>query len=266
MLSEAVTRSVGDVFCEEAKCVPRLRNSVTAITKLDVVKVKLAWCQDWLRFDTEISSRLVASAAIDLIFSATWYVLVRHQSMIVNPNNRYRRYGFGGFSKFAMDSVVMDQQFHCKFACQLYKSLGQQLQVEEVQQIILSAVETEKQFARGVVHAVYGNSEGPRLASKWYADDHVRGCSCCSSLVPGSPGSFPECVVQRCEAAADWLLHELGCPALFHWPREKMLELRSELRNESAKRTRALFFERPRTLVREPTAQGRLCFDEDLDF
>jgi hypothetical protein len=265
MLSETVKRSMGDVFCEDTKCVPRLRNTVTAITDLDVVKVKLAWCQDWLRFDTEISSRLVASAAIDLIFGATWYVLVRHQSMIVNPNNRHR---FGGFSKFAMDSMVMDQQFHCEFACQLYKSLGQQLLVEEIQQIILSAVETEKQFARGVVHAVYGNSEGPRLASKWYADDRFPGCcNQCSSLVPGSPGSFSECVVQRCEAAADWLLHELGCPALFHWPRKKMLELRSE----KSKRT-TNFFElraselRARNLVREPSAQESLCFDEDLDF
>lgn len=146
-----------------------------AIETIDCVKKKAEWALRWID-NGSFAERLVAFAAVEgIFFSGSFCSIFWLKKRGLMP----------GLS-FSNELISRDEGLHCDFACLLYNNhLKNKLPKEQVQQIILDAVEIEKEF---VVDAL-----------------PVR-------LI----GMNSDSMTQYIEFVADRLLVELGCKKVFN--------------------------------------------------
>lgn len=107
-----------------------------AIETLDCVKKKANWALRWINKGS-FAERLVAFAAVEgIFFSGSFCSIFWLKKRGLMP----------GLS-FSNELISRDEGLHCDFACLLYtKHLIYKLPKEQVQQIIMDAVEIEKDF------------------------------------------------------------------------------------------------------------------------
>lgn len=107
-----------------------------AIETLDCVKKKANWALRWINKGS-FAERLVAFAAVEgIFFSGSFCSIFWLKKRGLMP----------GLS-FSNELISRDEGLHCDFACLLYKKhLIYKLPKEQVKQIIMDAVEIEKDF------------------------------------------------------------------------------------------------------------------------
>lgn len=107
-----------------------------AIDTLDCVKKKADWALRWIEKGS-FAERLVAFAAVEgIFFSGSFCSIFWLKKRGLMP----------GLS-FSNELISRDEGLHCDFACLLYnKHVNNKLSKEEVQKIIVDAVEIEKEF------------------------------------------------------------------------------------------------------------------------
>jgi ribonucleoside-diphosphate reductase beta chain len=146
-----------------------------ALDTIDCVRKKADWALRWID-NGSFAERLVAFAAVEgIFFSGSFCSIFWLKKRGLMP----------GLS-FSNELISRDEGLHCDFACLLYtKHLIHQLSKEQVQEIILDAVEIEKEFVTDALPV---------------------------KLI----GMNAELMAQYIEFVADRLLTELGNPKVFN--------------------------------------------------
>ncbi len=122
-----------DTYIKDSKEKDYLFN---AIDTLDPVKKKAEWALRWIE-QGSFAERLVAFAAVEgIFFSGSFCSIFWLKKRGLMP----------GLS-FSNELISRDEGLHCDFACLLYSNhLVNKMSKEDVQKIILDAVEIEKDF------------------------------------------------------------------------------------------------------------------------
>jgi ribonucleoside-diphosphate reductase beta chain len=146
-----------------------------ALETVDCVKKKADWALRWID-QGNFAERLVAFAAVEgIFFSGSFCAIFWLKKRGLMP----------GLS-FSNELISRDEGLHCDFACLLYNNhVNNKLSKDKVKEIILNAVEIEKEF---IIDAL-----------------PVR-------LI----GMNSEAMGQYIEFVADRLLNELGCEKVFN--------------------------------------------------
>lgn len=106
-----------------------------AMETVACVKKKADWALRWISKGT-FAERLVAFAAVEgIFFSGSFCSIFWLKKRGLMP----------GLS-FANELISRDEGLHCDFACLLYSQLKNKLPLKTVQEIIISAVENEREF------------------------------------------------------------------------------------------------------------------------
>lgn len=145
-----------------------------AIETVPCVSKKAEWALRWID-QGGFAERLIAFSAVEgIFFSGSFCSIFWLKKRGLMP----------GLS-FANELISRDEGLHCDFACLLYSQLVNKLPVEQVQKIILSAVEIEREFVKDALPV--------RLI-----------------------GMNADLMCQYIEFVADRLLVALGSPKIFH--------------------------------------------------
>jgi ribonucleoside-diphosphate reductase beta chain len=122
-----------DSYIQEPKEKDRL---LRAIETIDCVKKKADWALKWIDSDNFVE-RLISFAAVEgIFFSGSFCSIFWLKKRGLMP----------GLS-FSNELISRDEGLHCDFACLLYSDhIKNQLPQERVYEIILNAVEIEKEF------------------------------------------------------------------------------------------------------------------------
>lgn len=106
-----------------------------AIDTVPCVGKKAAWALKWIENGT-FAERLVAFAAVEgIFFSGSFCSLFWLKKRGLMPG-----------LTFSNELISRDEGMHCEFACLLYSMLSNKLSKEAVTEIIIDAVEIEKEF------------------------------------------------------------------------------------------------------------------------
>jgi len=119
------------------KHIPCYKNSLfNAIDTMDCVRKKADWALRWIE-NGSFAERLVAFAAVEGIFFSGSFCSIFW----------LKKRGFMPGLAFSNELISRDEGLHCDFACLLYtQHLVNKLSKEQVQNIIMDAVEIEKEF------------------------------------------------------------------------------------------------------------------------
>lgn len=108
-----------------------------AVDTLPCVKKKADWALRWISKGS-FKECLVAFAAVEgIFFSGSFCSIFWLKKRGLMP----------GLS-FANELISRDEGLHCDFACEIYRNLVEKLPIDTVRDIILSAVEIEKEFVQ----------------------------------------------------------------------------------------------------------------------
>ncbi len=133
-----------------------------AMETLDCVKKKAEWALRWIE-KGNFAERLVAFAAVEgIFFSGSFCSIFWLKKRGLMP----------GLS-FSNELISRDEGLHCDFACLLYNDhVKNKLDKSEILQIILDAVEIEKEFVTDAlpVRLIGMNSEAMSLYIEFVAD------------------------------------------------------------------------------------------------
>lgn len=111
-----------------------------AIETLDCVKKKADWALRWIEKGS-FAERLIAFAAVEgIFFSGSFCSIFWLKKRGLMP----------GLS-FSNELISRDEGLHCDFACLLYNNLVNKLPEETVREIIMDAVEYEKEFVTDAI-------------------------------------------------------------------------------------------------------------------
>ena len=145
-----------------------------ALETIECVRKKADWALRWIE-NGSFAERLIAFAAVEgIFFSGSFCSIFWLKKRGLMP----------GLS-FSNELISRDEGLHCDFACLLYNNhVINKLSSEEVQKIILDAVEIEKEFVTDALPV---------------------------KLI----GMNSDLMSQYIEFVADRLLLELGCPKFF---------------------------------------------------
>lgn len=106
-----------------------------AIDTVPAVKKKAEWALRWIE-NGSFAERLVAFAAVEGIFFSGSFCSIFW----------LKKRGLMPGLTFSNELISRDEGLHCEFACELYRMLNGKLSEKEVHDIILDAVEIEKEF------------------------------------------------------------------------------------------------------------------------
>ena len=145
-----------------------------AVDTVPCVGKKAEWALRWIS-NGNFAERLIAFAAVEgIFFSGSFCSIFWLKKRGLMP----------GLS-FANELISRDEGLHCDFACLLYSKLQNKLPVAQVQELISSAVEIEREFVRDAIPV---------------------------KLI----GMNADMMCQYIEFVADRLLLALGCPKLYN--------------------------------------------------
>jgi ribonucleoside-diphosphate reductase beta chain len=109
-----------------------------AITTIPSIQKKAAWAQKWISMDEgkEFAVRLIAFAAVEgIFFSGSFCAIFWLKEQGLMP-------GLTTSNEF----IARDEGLHTEFACELYKEIERKVPEHTVRDIIVDAVEIEKEF------------------------------------------------------------------------------------------------------------------------
>jgi ribonucleoside-diphosphate reductase beta chain len=108
-----------------------------SINSHPIIKKKAEWCFKWMHNDTSFSQRLIAFLAVEGIFFAGSFASIfwiRDRGYLANSLGVANEY------------ISRDETLHAEFACFLYKEFFNDLPEATIKDILLSALELEKDF------------------------------------------------------------------------------------------------------------------------
>merc|ERR1712106_972512 len=143
-----------------------------AIETMPAVAKKADWALKWIGSDAPYSVRVVAFAAVEGIFFSGSFAAIFW----------LKKRGLMPGLTFSNELISRDEGLHCDFACLLFSQLERPPPPHRVRQIIMEAVEIEREFVT-------------------------------SALPVSLIGMNAAQMTQYVEFVADRLLRELGCPA-----------------------------------------------------
>jgi len=151
-----------------------------AISNYPSLKAKADWCNEYTDSNIPFARRLVAWACTEMLFFSTsfaaiFFVKAHHRTM-------------PGLC-FSNELISRDEGLHCKFACVLFRQLKHPPAIDDVHNIIRSAVDAEKTFVID---------------------------SCCARM--------QDAMLTYVEYVGDILCSMLGIPLLYHTPLHAKLE------------------------------------------
>ena len=107
-----------------------------ASQNIDVIKKKADWAIKWINSSHHFSERIVAFAAVEgIFFSGSFCSIYWLKKRSLMPG-----------LTFSNELISRDEGLHCDFACLIYKHLNQKLSQERIYEIIVNAVNIEKEF------------------------------------------------------------------------------------------------------------------------
>ncbi|GAA4797802.1 ribonucleotide-diphosphate reductase subunit beta [Olivibacter ginsenosidimutans] len=106
-----------------------------AIETVPCVKKKAEWALRWIE-NGSFAERLVAFAAVEGIFFSGSFCSIFW----------LKKRGLMPGLTFSNELISRDEGLHCEFACLLYSMLEEKLSKDRVEEIIIDAVEIEKEF------------------------------------------------------------------------------------------------------------------------
>ena len=146
-----------------------------AIGRTGAIQSKARWALRWLASDAPLAQRLVAFACVEGIhFSSSFCALFWLKKRGLMPG-----------LTFSNELISRDEGLHTLFACTLHSQLQERCDAETIRDIVLSAVEVEKQFVEEALKV---------------------------SLIGMNAKDMGDYV----EFVADYLLVMLGCDKAFH--------------------------------------------------
>lgn len=157
-----------------------------AIDTLDCVKKKADWALKWIE-NASFAERLVAFAAVEgIFFSGSFCSIFWLKNRGLMP----------GLS-FSNELISRDEGLHCDFACHLYtQHLTNKLPKERVRQIIVDAVEIEKEFVTDAlpVRLIGMNADLMKQYIEFVADRLLMELDCDKEYGSSNPFSFMEMI------------------------------------------------------------------------
>lgn len=112
-----------------------------AMTTLPCVKKKANWALKWIDNSPSFAHRLIAFAAVEGIFFSGSFCAIYW----------LKKRGLMPGLTFSNELISRDEGMHCDFACLLYSMLEYKLTPKEIQDIIVEAVEFEKEFVTDAI-------------------------------------------------------------------------------------------------------------------
>jgi ribonucleoside-diphosphate reductase beta chain len=110
---------------------------LNSIETIPVIKKKAEWALKWIKSrTTSFAERLVAFAAVEGIFFSGAFCSIFW----------IKRRGLLPGLTFSNELISRDEGLHCDFACLLYSMLRKRLPESRIREIIMDAVEIEKEF------------------------------------------------------------------------------------------------------------------------
>jgi len=107
-----------------------------AIETVPMVKKKADWALRWINSNKSFAHRLVAFSAVEGIFFSGSFCSIYW----------LKKRGLMPGLTFSNELISRDEGLHTDFACLLYSMLHNKLEEETVKQIIMEAVDIEKEF------------------------------------------------------------------------------------------------------------------------
>jgi len=118
------------------KDVEEKKNLFNAMETIPAVMKKATWALKWLDKTKPFAQRIIAFASVEgIFFSASFCAIFWLKKRGLMP----------GLS-FSNELISRDEGLHCDFACLLYSMLDHKLEEATVREIIVNAVECERDF------------------------------------------------------------------------------------------------------------------------
>ena len=156
-----------------------------AMETVDCVKKKAEWALKWIS-NGSFAERLVAFAAVEgIFFSGSFCSIFWLKKRGLMP----------GLS-FSNELISRDEGLHCDFACLLYSQLTNKLSEDRVKEIIINAVEIEKEFVTDAipVRLIGMNAEMMRQYIEFVADRLLGALGCKKVYNATNPFDFMELI------------------------------------------------------------------------
>lgn len=112
------------------------KNLFNAIETIPTVKLKAEWALKWINNNNSFAERIIAFTAIEgILFSGSFCSIYW-----------LKKRGLMKGLTFSNELISRDEGLHTEFGCLIYKTLDNKLPESTVHNIILEAVDVEKQF------------------------------------------------------------------------------------------------------------------------
>lgn len=157
-----------------------------AIDNIPCVKKKADWAMKWISSDSPFGIRLVAFAAVEGIFFSGSFAAIFWLK---------KRGKMPGLT-FSNELISRDEGLHCDFACLLLSHLRNKPSQELITQIIIEAVEIEKEFLTEAlpVRLIGMNNELMSTYIKFVADRLLVSLGCSKHFMVENPFDFMELI------------------------------------------------------------------------
>ncbi len=162
-----------------------------SINNNPIIKKKADWCFKWMQEGHEnFSKRLIAFLAVEGIFFAGSFAAIfwlRDRGILANSLGVANEY------------ISRDETLHAEFACLLYNQYCHDLSPETIKEIILSALELEKEFtAYALPDRLFGmNQELMNQYLEFVADTWLSALNCPKVFNVEQPFGFMATIGQR---------------------------------------------------------------------
>jgi ribonucleoside-diphosphate reductase beta chain len=155
-----------------------------------IIKKKGDWCFKWMRPEVSFSHRLIAFLAVEGIFFAGSFAAIfwiRDRGILANSLGVANEY------------ISRDETLHAEFACVLYKEYCNDLSKDTIRDIILSALELEKEFiAHALPDKLFGmNQEMMKQYLEFVADTWLTSLDCPKEFNVEQPFAFMNTIGQK---------------------------------------------------------------------
>jgi ribonucleoside-diphosphate reductase subunit M2 len=157
-----------------------------AIDNIPCVKKKADWAMKWISSESPFGIRLVAFAAVEGIFFSGSF------ASIFWLKKRGKMPGL----TFSNELISRDEGLHCDFACLLLSHLRNKPSQELITQIIVEAVEIEKEFLTEAlpVRLIGMNNELMSTYIKFVADRLLVSLGCSKHFMVENPFDFMDLI------------------------------------------------------------------------
>lgn len=109
-----------------------------AVNEVESIRKKADWALKWIESSSSFAERLIAFACVEGIFFSASFCAIYY----------FKKSGKMPGLTFSNELIARDEGLHRDFACHLYSLLETKLDFSVVKEILISAVDCERQFVK----------------------------------------------------------------------------------------------------------------------